>query len=216
MGLRSWWQRRLQAEPMAQVTADLRVTHEQLAGIGDRLEQALPTIWQRAMALGPNRRVVIEVELGLSVLDPEGHLVHHQSHARSLTYAGMAWGARALCDPTTRPAVAGYIGIGYGVGADTPFDPAQTDLQGASKPRKPATFTFDAPNRAAILEATWGPNDPEPSLIFLREIGLFDAGTGGTLIDRVVITPWPKQPEHTVRAHAVIRLVESAVAYQFV
>ena len=156
------------------------------------------------------------VELGLTLLDPRGRVIWHETHPRSLTYAGMAWAARALCDPATRPPVAGYIGIGYGAGAATPFDPAQTDLQGAFKSRKPATFAFDSLNRAAILEATWGVNEPEASLIYVNEIGLFDAATGGTLIDRVVVVPTGKRPEWPLRAHAVIRLVESAVAYQFV
>lgn len=159
---------------------------------------------------------VMVVELGFAVLDAEGRVVHWESHPKSLTYAGMDWAARALCDPTTRPPVAGYIGIGYGPGANTPFDPNQTDLQGAFTSRKPATFTFDEVNRAAILEATWGANEPEASLIYVNEIGLFDSATGGTLIDRVVVVPSGKRPEWPLRAHAVIRLVESAVAYQFI
>lgn len=157
-----------------------------------------------------------EVVLGLLTISPGGWIIQSGSWARSLTYAGMDWAARALADPTTRPPVAGYIGVGYGAGAGTPFDPAQTDLQGANRPRKPAVFTFDAPKRAAVLEATWGPNDPEGSLIYVQEVGLFDALSGGTLIDRVVVTPWPKQPDQALRAHAVIRLVQSQVAYQFV
>jgi len=156
------------------------------------------------------------VELGLTLLDEHGRIIWREIQPRSLTYAGMDWAARALCDPTSRPPVAGYLGIGYGPGANTPFDPAQTDLQGANRPRRPATFRWDATNRAAILEATWGVDEPEPALIYVNEIGLFDSATGGTLIDRVVVVPTPKRPEYPLRVHAAIRLVQSAVAYQFV
>ena len=156
------------------------------------------------------------IELGLTLMDPSGRVLWHEAHPRSLTYAGMAWAARALCDPVSRPPVAGYIGIGYGDGSPpVPFDPSQTDLQSPTTSRKPATFTFDALNRAAILEATWGVNEPATGLIYVTEIGLFDSATGGTLIDRVVVAPTGKRPEWPLRAHAVIRLVESAVAYQF-
>lgn len=159
--------------------------------------------------------MTLGVELGLTLLE-RGRPIRRASWNRSLTYAGMEWAAQALADPNNRPPVAGFIGIGYGSGAGTPFDPDQTDLQGANRPRKPATYTFDAVNRAAILEATWGPNDPGPSLIFVQEVGLFVEPAAGVMIDRVVVTPWPKEPEQALRAHAVIRLVQSRVAYQFI
>lgn len=160
--------------------------------------------------------VGIVVEVGLTLLDERGRVIWQEVQPKSLTYAGMDWAARALCDPVSRPPVASYLGIGYGPGANTPFDPSQTDLQGANQQRRPAIFTFDAQNRAAILEATWGVDEPETSLIYVNEIGLFDAATGGTLIDRVVVVPTPKRPEYPLRVHAAIRLVQSSVAYQFV
>lgn len=158
----------------------------------------------------------LQLGLGLVVCSPDGRIVVRRFAWRAITDAGVEWLLRCLGDGANRPAVASAVGIGWGDGAIRPFDPAQTDLQGAGRSRKAATWRYDpAANRhLATWEATWGPSEPTADpILYVGEIGLFDALTGGILIDRTPVTPTPKARDDTLRAHAVIRHTESTSGY---
>ena len=83
-----------------------------------------------------------------------------------------------------------YLEVGNGTAA---FDPAQTDLQGSSKVRKPMDAGF--PLRGALIDGEQrGPNvitfqatfSNEDANFEWREWGVFNAATGGQMLNRLV------------------------------
>lgn len=157
--------------------------------------------------------MILSIQLRLDVIDTAtGKIVYSVSSNRSITYAGYEFLIRCAGDPTTRPTIANTIGIGWGPGANTEFNPNQTSLQGAYTSFKPATWSYNpATDRLrSYFSATWGSNDPSASLIWIGEIGLF---SGSTLIDRTPITPTPKFPDQTIVASGVLGFTQAQSSF---
>jgi len=108
-----------------------------------------------------------------------------------------------ICDVianSTQPAHMGYIGIGWGAGANTAFDAGQTDLQGASTDRN-AVVTYDhtADTKVFYVEAEWGVDDPSASEVTIEESGCFNAAAAGTMLNRKIFTGVAKGPSDTLK-----------------
>ena len=85
-----------------------------------------------------------------------------------------------------------HIGVGDGAAA---FDTGQTDLQGTNKLRKgmDATYpTIDAP--VVTFRTTVNPSEAN---FQWNEWGIFNAATGGVMLNRVVETNGVKQDNQT-------------------
>lgn len=137
-----------------------------------------------------------------------GLVVASAASRKSITYGGYEFIIRSVGDPTTRPAVISALGIGWGAGANTDFDPNQTGLQGTSTSYKTATFVYQ-PSQDRLsckFQAMWGVNDPSTQDILIEEIGLF---SGTTLIDRTRITPTLKRANQEAVVHGVFKPVQS-------
>lgn len=156
------------------------------------------------------------IVLALTIRDPHTkRVLAHVCRARSITNAGYEVLIRAACDPV-RPALINTLGIGWGTGSTTPFDPTQMVLQGAGTSLKQATWTYDpiADRRSCMFAAVWGPNEPVAELILIGELGLFDAS--GTMIDRTPVTPTPKYPNLEAVVHGVLSFAESQAGYRVI
>ncbi|HAV42644.1 TPA: hypothetical protein DCX15_01320 [bacterium] len=102
-----------------------------------------------------------------------------------------------ICDmigQTPQPGPITHLGIGWGAGATTPFDPAQSDLQGANTSRKTCSYTHAAGTTTFFLESVWGVNDPSATSITIEEGGTFLQAVGGTMISRSVLAATVKDP----------------------
>lgn len=74
-----------------------------------------------------------------------------------------------------------YIGVGDGT---APFDPAQTDLQGTNKVRKPMDTGYPVrQGNQVTFRATFGENDAN---FTWNEFGIFNAASGGVMLGREV------------------------------
>lgn len=79
-----------------------------------------------------------------------------------------------------------YLGVGWEVNAGNAFAATQTDLQGASKSRKSATYSHTPGTKIFALQATWGPNEPLASDVPIQEVGSFNAAATGVMFSRLV------------------------------
>lgn len=85
-----------------------------------------------------------------------------------------------------------YLGVGDGTGA---FAAAQVDLQGTNKIRKPMDIGYpmiDAP--VVTFKSTFR---PEEANFDWHEWGVFNAATGGVMLNRVVESNGTKQSNQT-------------------
>lgn len=136
--------------------------------------------------------------LRIREFDPSGKLVEeHDLGMNEITDAGFDFIADVIGNPA-QPANMDYIGIGWGVGANTAFDPTQTDLQGASKDRNAATYAHTPGTKTFTLTASWGNGDPSASPITIEESGCMNAASGGTMLNRKTFTGITKQPANTL------------------
>lgn len=100
-----------------------------------------------------------------------------------LTDAGRNLIARALVGTESQLFTAANARIGVGDSA-TAFNSAQTDLQGANKLRKTMESGYPIVSGNTItFKATFGINDAN---FAWNEWGVFNAATGGTMLNRVV------------------------------
>ena len=84
------------------------------------------------------------------------------------------------------------IGVGNGT---TAFAVGQTDLQGTSKLRKVMDAGYPILNAPAItFKSTYGPGDAN---FAWNEWGIFNAATGGVMLNRVVESNGTKQSNQT-------------------
>lgn len=159
----------------------------------------------------------MKIILRLSIVDPRtGRVVRSVARARSLTNAGYEFLLRAACDPAGRPGVISRVGIGWGPGSTTPFDPGQTGLQGDGTSIRDATWIYDpaTDRRQCRFRASWPAGDPVAQTILIGELGLF--GSNGVMIDRTPITPTPKYGDRAAVVDAVIYLAESEVGFRLI
>lgn len=85
-----------------------------------------------------------------------------------------------------------YIGVGNSAAA---FSAAQTDLQGASKLRKKVDSGYPVVSAPTLtFRATFGTSDAN---FAWNEWGIFNASSGGTMLNRVVESNGTKQSNQT-------------------
>lgn len=85
-----------------------------------------------------------------------------------------------------------YIGVGNGTDA---FNPAQTDLQGTSKVRKPMDSNYPIANPPVV---TFMATFPQSEANFeWNEWGIFNAETGGVMLNRTIENNGTKQSNQT-------------------
>jgi len=133
--------------------------------------------------------------VGISVFTDDGKIIREYKTQNDFTTIGWDW----LCDvmgQQPQPGPISFIGIGWGAGASTPFDPSQTDLAGASTARKASTYAHGAGTTVFYHEAIWGKNEPATTTIEIEESGTFLAATGGTMVTRALLAKTPKSPDH--------------------
>lgn len=144
---------------------------------------------------------VIRVKLGVRIIGRDGHVVRATGRWESLTNYGLDYIVGLMGSSTANPIAT--IGIGWGTGANNPFQPGQTALQGQFTETKPVTFTKEVQVGYGLFHAVYGANDPSTSVIYIGEIGIFD--TLGNLVDRTVITPTPKLPFEVADAYCEVQ-----------
>jgi len=119
---------------------------------------------------------------------PDGRIKQRMVAENDLTNNGFDLIAALMANPTPPSgysAKVSYLGIGWGVGANTAFAAAQTDLQGASKNRKAATYSHTPGTKIFALQATWGPNEPLAGPVPIEEVGSFNAAAAGVMFSRL-------------------------------
>jgi len=85
-----------------------------------------------------------------------------------------------------------YIGVGNGTAA---FSPTQTDLQGTSKFRKPMDPGYPTvTGNVMTFKATFNPSEAN---FAWNEWGVFNAATGGTMLNRKVASLGTKDNTQT-------------------
>jgi len=137
-----------------------------------------------------------------------GKVIYSVTYDKSVTYAGYEFIIRSAGDPVSRPSVIDTLGIGWGAGSTTPFDPSQTALQGVNTSFKAATWIYNpsSDRLKSYFRAEWPAGDPSTELVLIGEIGLF---SGTTMVDRTPITPTPKKPTESLIVHGVLGFTES-------
>ena len=136
----------------------------------------------------------------LSVLDKEGRLKQYLDGGwNDITDAGFDFICAVIAN-STQPAYMGYIGIGWGTGANTAFAAGQTDLQGASKDKNAVlTYSHVAGTKTFYLEAEWGVNDPSTGEVTIEESGCFNAASAGAMLNRKVFAGVVKGANDTLK-----------------
>ena len=135
---------------------------------------------------------------------PNGNIKDRQVIENDLSNNGFDLIAALLANPTPPAGYSAkltYLGIGWGVGANTAFNAAQTDLQGASKDRKSATYSHTLGTKIFYLQSTWGPNEPLASTVPIEEVGSFNASTAGAMFSRLVRPMLNKQAVDTLEVN---------------
>lgn len=141
-------------------------------------------------------RGVIEVR----VRGPDGKLKFYDRFENMIMYIGFNNIVNGITGGGIIPL--SHLGIGWGAGANTPESPSQTDLQGANKNRTP-----DAPGCVVTkidswnwkLEATWGANNPSPTVtVGIEEIGTFWGASGANMFSRAIRPIINKAPADSV------------------
>ena len=74
-----------------------------------------------------------------------------------------------------------HVGIGDD---DTAFDPTDTDLLGTSY-RKAGTYAHTGGTKVFTITATWGQDEPIAGTFAVKEGGVFNAASGGTMLSRL-------------------------------
>lgn len=115
---------------------------------------------------------------------------------RDYLAAKLAGGAASLFDNTNA-----HIGVGNGT---TAFAASQTDLSGASKFRKGMDATYPQATAGAItFRSTFGTTEAN---FAWEEWGVFNASTGGTMMNRVVQNNGTKASTETKQVTVTITL----------
>lgn len=115
---------------------------------------------------------------------------------RDYLAAKLAGGAAALYDNANA-----HIGVGNG---STAFSAAHTDLQGASKFRKAMDGGYPTTSAGAItFRATFGTADAN---FAWEEWGVFNAASGGTMMNRVVQNNGTKAGTETKQVTVTVTL----------
>jgi len=91
-----------------------------------------------------------------------------------------------------------YLEIGWGTGADTPADYAQTANQGTDQDRKIAVYAHTPGLATFTLTASWGVDEPEATVVPVEELASFNAASGPTMFSRLVRAVMNKDPADTL------------------
>jgi len=125
----------------------------------------------------------------MTLRGPDGVVKERRVFMNDITNNGFDLICALMANPTPPTGYSekvAYLGLGWGVGANTPFDQAHPDLMGASKNRKKATYTHTPGTKIFSLQATWGPNEPLASTVPIEEVGSFNAAAAGVMFSRLV------------------------------
>jgi len=114
--------------------------------------------------------------------DKDGRVKAHETVRNGITTIGFDQACALLGDAAVKIA---YLGVGWGVGADGAFAVGQTDLLGASKNRKGATYTHTPGTKTFTITASWGVNDPVAGTADIGEIGTFWGASGANMFSRL-------------------------------
>ena len=154
-------------------------------------------------------KIRVKGELEYTLRDAKtGKVEDHGFIHNDVTNLGWDLLADALAAPSGRPDVLSHMGIGWGTGSDDPFDAADTDLQGANKDRNAAVYSHTASSQELTMTGIWGANDPVPSgTITVNEVALFNAGSGGTMFDRVLTGGIAKTPSQELELRIKLQFV---------
>ena len=152
------------------------------------------------LKLKEKRFVLLRGRPEFFVFDKEGRLKQYLDAGwNDITDAGFD----LICDVIangTQPAHMGYIGIGWGAGANTAFAAGQTDLQGASKDRNTVdTYSHTPGTKVFYVETEWGVDDPSASEVTIEESGCFNAAAAGAMLNRKIFTGVAKGPSDTLK-----------------
>lgn len=111
----------------------------------------------------------------------------------ALTTAGINYIAEAITGlGTPFDQTNAYIGVGNGI---VVFDESQTDLQGDSKIRKALDGGYPIVNPPSVtFRATFAPAEAN---FDWQEWGIFNAGSGGVMLSRVLESNGTKQDNQT-------------------
>ncbi len=105
----------------------------------------------------------------------------------------------AMCKAASRPAVMGYIGVGSNT---TNAAAGQTALI-AEITRLAATYTHTAGTKVFTLRATFNPGVGTGSI---NEAGIFNAASGGIMLNRVTFPVMNKGADDTILAEFTFTL----------
>lgn len=97
----------------------------------------------------------------------------------------------AMAKPSGRPNVLSHIGVGEG---NTAVDPSDTALE-TQLTRKAATYNHSAGDNDFTLAATFDAGEGTGDI---TEAGIFNASSSGTMLNRVVFSPIPKEASDTL------------------
>ena len=121
--------------------------------------------------------------------DQHGRVKEKRVYLNDITDNGFDLICGLMADPAPPGGygdIVDVLGIGWGAGANTAFNATQTDLQGASKDRKAATYSHTPGTKVFTLQATWGPNEPIAGTAGIEEVASFNDITAGIMFSRLV------------------------------
>ena len=107
--------------------------------------------------------------------------------------AGFDFIADSIARTSGRPAVMSHIGVGE---SDDGTTESQTALIDPLTPRQSATYEHTAGTKSFTISATFNPGVCTGAI---TEAGVFNALTGGTMLDRVVFSVINKGADDTLR-----------------
>ena len=125
----------------------------------------------------------------MTLRGPDGKVKETKVIENDITDVGFDLICALMADPAPPGGygdIVDVLGIGWGAGANTAFNVAQTDLQGASKDRKAASYSHTPGTKDFALQAIWGTDEPIAGTVGIEEVGSFNASSGGVIFSRLV------------------------------
>lgn len=129
-----------------------------------------------------NDKSGLKGQVEIILRDASGKIKAHETMMNAITNIGFDQACALLGDAAVKLS---YIGIGYGAGSQTAFDPVQTDLQGASKLRQTVVYTHTGGTKVFQLATTFGVGVPAVQAD-IGEIGVFWGASGANMFSRLV------------------------------
>lgn len=123
----------------------------------------------------------------ITLKDKDGNVKSHETLMNGITNIGFDQACGLLADPAAFTKL-GFIGIGWGLGADGAFVATQTDFIGTEptkRNRLAAAYTHTIGTKLFTLMASWGVNLPVASTVDIGEIGVFWSAAAGYMFSRL-------------------------------